>query len=185
MVAPYINQIHLLTEGHKIFSEIDRFANWVRRRNPRAYTAKSYRYHLLKLTEILGDRRLARWRSTILMHSSSFKPCAAYPPLTHFSAFWEIKTRCLSVRCSAIVTICATSSDCPECYPKARSRNFSPLFRIFGPSHLPAHAKLLVAIYSYFAEVEQDFISLRTKQGATSARKVGGNRKGKWKLRYG
>ncbi len=39
-----------------MFSEIDRFVNWVRRRNPGADTAKSYRYHLLKLTEIIGDR---------------------------------------------------------------------------------------------------------------------------------
>jgi DNA invertase Pin-like site-specific DNA recombinase len=36
-----------------------------------------------------------------------------------------------------------------------------------------SHAKLLLAIYSYFAEAERDFISLRTKQGMASARAQG------------
>jgi len=36
-----------------------------------------------------------------------------------------------------------------------------------------SHAKLLLAIYSYFAESERDFISLRTKQGMASARAQG------------
>jgi DNA invertase Pin-like site-specific DNA recombinase len=35
------------------------------------------------------------------------------------------------------------------------------------------HAKLLLAIYSYFAEAEQKFISMRTKQGMASARSQG------------
>jgi DNA invertase Pin-like site-specific DNA recombinase len=30
--------------------------------------------------------------------------------------------------------------------------------------------KLLLAIYSYFAEAERDFISMRTKRGMASAR---------------
>lgn len=36
-----------------------------------------------------------------------------------------------------------------------------------------SHAKLLFAIYSYFAEAERDFISMRTKQGMASARAQG------------
>ena len=36
-----------------------------------------------------------------------------------------------------------------------------------------SHAKLLLAIYSYFAEAERDFISIRTKQGMASARAQG------------
>lgn len=36
-----------------------------------------------------------------------------------------------------------------------------------------SHAKLLLAIYSYFAEAERDFISMRTKQGMASARALG------------
>lgn len=38
-----------------MFSEITRFVNWLRRRNPAADTAKSYQYHLLKFTQIVGD----------------------------------------------------------------------------------------------------------------------------------
>ena len=36
-----------------------------------------------------------------------------------------------------------------------------------------AHSKLLLAIYSYFAESEREFISLRTKQGLAAARASG------------
>ena len=36
-----------------------------------------------------------------------------------------------------------------------------------------AHGKLLLAIYSYFAESERDYISLRTKQGLAAARASG------------
>ncbi len=39
-----------------MFNEIDRFVNWMRRRNPGADTAKSYRYHLYKFAHIVGDR---------------------------------------------------------------------------------------------------------------------------------
>lgn len=39
-----------------MFHEIDRFVNWMRRRNPDADTAKSYQYHLRKFTHIVGDR---------------------------------------------------------------------------------------------------------------------------------
>src|SRR5215216_4798824 len=35
------------------------------------------------------------------------------------------------------------------------------------------HTKLLLAIYSYFAESERDFISLRTKQGLAAAKAAG------------
>jgi DNA invertase Pin-like site-specific DNA recombinase len=35
------------------------------------------------------------------------------------------------------------------------------------------HTKLLLAIYSYFAEAERDFISVRTKQGLAAARAKG------------
>ncbi len=35
------------------------------------------------------------------------------------------------------------------------------------------HAKLLLAIYSYFAEAERDFISVRTQQGLAAARARG------------
>jgi DNA invertase Pin-like site-specific DNA recombinase len=35
------------------------------------------------------------------------------------------------------------------------------------------HGKLLLAIYSYFAETERDFISIRTKQGLAAARAKG------------
>lgn len=35
------------------------------------------------------------------------------------------------------------------------------------------HTKLLYAIYSYFAETERDFISIRTKQGLAAARAQG------------
>ncbi|MCA9961313.1 MAG: tyrosine-type recombinase/integrase [Anaerolineales bacterium] len=38
-----------------MFSDIHRFVNWLRRRNPHADTAKSYRYHLHKFTEVVGD----------------------------------------------------------------------------------------------------------------------------------
>jgi DNA invertase Pin-like site-specific DNA recombinase len=44
-----------------------------------------------------------------------------------------------------------------------------------------AHGKLLLAIYSYFAEAERDFIVMRTKQGLAAARAKGvtlGRRKG-------
>lgn len=36
-----------------------------------------------------------------------------------------------------------------------------------------AHGKLLLAIYSYFAEAEREFISVRTKQGLAAARARG------------
>ena len=36
-----------------------------------------------------------------------------------------------------------------------------------------SHAKLLLAIYSYFAEAERDYISMRTKQGLAAARAQG------------
>ncbi|GIK65464.1 MAG: hypothetical protein BroJett018_32580 [Chloroflexota bacterium] len=36
-----------------------------------------------------------------------------------------------------------------------------------------SHAKLLLAIYSYFAEAERDYISLRTKQGLAAAKANG------------
>lgn len=36
-----------------------------------------------------------------------------------------------------------------------------------------AHGKLLLAIYSYFAESERDYISMRTKQGLAAARASG------------
>lgn len=36
-----------------------------------------------------------------------------------------------------------------------------------------AHGKLLLAIYSYFAESERDYISMRTKQGLAAARANG------------
>jgi len=38
-----------------MFKEITRFVNWMRRRNPQADTTKSYRYHLHKFTEVVGD----------------------------------------------------------------------------------------------------------------------------------
>ena len=38
-----------------MFTDIDRFVNHLRRRNPGADTAKSYRYHLTKFTELVGD----------------------------------------------------------------------------------------------------------------------------------
>lgn len=38
-----------------MFSDIDRFVKWLRRRNPHADTAKSYQYHLRKFTEVVGD----------------------------------------------------------------------------------------------------------------------------------
>lgn len=38
-----------------MFNDIDRFVKWLRRRNPGADTAKSYKYHLHKLTEVVGD----------------------------------------------------------------------------------------------------------------------------------
>ncbi len=38
-----------------MFSDIDRFVKWLRRRNPGADTAKSYQYHLRKFTEVVGD----------------------------------------------------------------------------------------------------------------------------------
>jgi DNA invertase Pin-like site-specific DNA recombinase len=44
-----------------------------------------------------------------------------------------------------------------------------------------SHAKLLLAIYSYFAEAEREFISIRTKQGLAAAKAQGkqlGRRKG-------
>lgn len=36
-----------------------------------------------------------------------------------------------------------------------------------------AHSKLLLAIYSYFAESEREFVSMRTKQGLAAARASG------------
>ena len=41
-----------------------------------------------------------------------------------------------------------------------------------------SHAKLLLAVYSYFAEAERDYISLRTKQGL-AATKANGQRLGR------
>ncbi len=38
-----------------MFHEINRFVNWMRRRNPEADTAKSYRYHLSKFTQVVGN----------------------------------------------------------------------------------------------------------------------------------
>ena len=40
-------------------------------------------------------------------------------------------------------------------------------------STLGGHTKLLLAIYSYFAEAEREYISLRTKQGLAAARAAG------------
>jgi site-specific recombinase XerD len=41
-----------------MLSEITRFVNWLRRRNPTADTAKSYQYHLRKFRECVGERPL-------------------------------------------------------------------------------------------------------------------------------
>ena len=41
-----------------MLSEITRFVNWLRRRNPQADTAKSYQYHLRKFRECVGERPL-------------------------------------------------------------------------------------------------------------------------------
>lgn len=41
-----------------MLSEITRFVNWLRRRNPEADTAKGYQYHLRKFRESVGDRPL-------------------------------------------------------------------------------------------------------------------------------
>ena len=38
-----------------MFKEITYFVNWVRRRNPTADTAKSYRYHLHQFAQVVGD----------------------------------------------------------------------------------------------------------------------------------
>lgn len=40
-------------------------------------------------------------------------------------------------------------------------------------STIGTHSKLLLAIYSYFAEVEREYISMRTKQGLAAARAKG------------
>lgn len=40
-------------------------------------------------------------------------------------------------------------------------------------STLGGHAKLLLAIYSYFAEAEREYISLRTKQGLAAVKMQG------------
>jgi len=40
-------------------------------------------------------------------------------------------------------------------------------------STVGSHAKLLLAIYSYFAEAERDYISMRTKQGLAALRNRG------------
>lgn len=40
-------------------------------------------------------------------------------------------------------------------------------------STMSTHRKLLLAIYSYFAEAERDFISMRTKQGLAAAKASG------------
>ena len=40
-------------------------------------------------------------------------------------------------------------------------------------STMGPHGKLLLAIYSYFAEAERDFISLRTRQGLEAAKAAG------------
>ena len=40
-------------------------------------------------------------------------------------------------------------------------------------STMSSHRKLLLAIYSYFAEAERDFISMRTKQGLAAAKASG------------
>lgn len=40
-------------------------------------------------------------------------------------------------------------------------------------STIGTHTKLLLAIYSYFAEVEREYISMRTKQGLATARAKG------------
>ena len=40
-------------------------------------------------------------------------------------------------------------------------------------STIGSHSKLLLAIYSYFAETEREFISIRTKQGLEAAKAKG------------
>ena len=42
-----------------MFKDIERFVNWVRRRNPTAYTWKSYTYDLKQFVEIIGDKEPA------------------------------------------------------------------------------------------------------------------------------
>jgi site-specific recombinase XerD len=42
-----------------MFKDINRFVNWVRRRNPTAYTWKSYTYDLHQFAEIIGDKQPA------------------------------------------------------------------------------------------------------------------------------
>lgn len=41
-----------------MYKDIQRFVNWVRRRNPDAYTWKSYTYDLKQFTEIIGNKAL-------------------------------------------------------------------------------------------------------------------------------
>lgn len=45
-----------------------------------------------------------------------------------------------------------------------------------------AHRKLLLAIYSYFAEAEREFIYMRTKQGLAAARASGKKLVGRWEV---
>ena len=52
-----------------------------------------------------------------------------------------------------------------------RERRIEELLRALSSGDTVA--KLLLAIYSYFAEAECDFISMRTKQGMASARAQG------------
>ncbi len=78
-----------------MFSEITRFVNWLRRRNPEADTAKSYQYHLLKFTHIVGDCPPA---DVTLHHIDAFiefqaerglKSCSINRSLTAISSFYR------------------------------------------------------------------------------------------------
>ena len=78
-----------------MFTEIDRFVKWMRRRNPQADTAKSYRYHLLKFAQLVGDRA----PTDITLHDidafiafqaeRGLKSCSINRSLTAIASFYQ------------------------------------------------------------------------------------------------
>ena len=65
------NQTHItLQEAIAMLVEIERFVNWLRRRNPHARTWRDYGYDLKQFVTVVGDRPPINWVSFIFKNFS-------------------------------------------------------------------------------------------------------------------
>jgi hypothetical protein len=118
--------------------EIDRFVNWLRRRNPEARTWRDYRYDLKQFTAAVGDRP----PGSVTFHdvdrfvsqqaARGFKPATitvAWPPSRPCTPSWPTRTPPWSVPSCRTGTACANPSACRDRFKKRSCGASSPSSR--------------------------------------------------------